>query len=588
MGIQIWDIEKILTEAKALITEYGELPGRKKLTKLGRGDFINAVNKYYPGKMTQLRIDLDAPTGQKPAGYWSKERLIKETQKIIKREKVFPTQKRLSELGLNTISIYAQRYFGGLHSLAVACGISTEELWTKSGHWKDISNIQKELEPIFKDLGRFPTTSDLKRFGKHNLLSAISSNFDGIKNVRKLLGYTKKSPIAKDGHYCDSFSEVIVDDFLFMNNISHKRNIQFSFPNIKCRPDFVLENMTIIEVLMADYRVRNHKGRYKQYVKRYRRKRKAYLTANMKLIEIFPLELTDKNQMEIKFKEIAIKANAPKPYKLKDFTNIIFFDKKSPGYWANPENLKKELSPLIEKYGQIPSIKLLREIGRNDIEGAIISIYGSYRAVAEAIGLDTTTIIKPQGYWQDIENIKKELQPIINKYGYIPGKSELKRLGKSSLVAAVESYFKSFKFIASELGVEYKTLKHSNGHWQNVDNIEFELRKVVQKLKSFPTAKDLYALKLSGLLKGILQKFGTLRNAAIELGFTLPHNKPKGYWKIKNNIFSELDQIYKKHHSIPSCKIIEKDNSMLMYSIRNYHGGMVKIRNDYLANRSFT
>ncbi|MCB0749201.1 MAG: hypothetical protein KDC90_17195 [Ignavibacteriae bacterium] len=585
MGIQIWNIDKILTEAKYFIKEFGELPGRKKLTKMGRGDFINAVNKYYPGNMTQLRIDLNAPTGQKPSGYWTKEQIIKESKKLIKKEKEFPSQKRLSELGLNTISIYAQRYFGGLYGLAIACGINSETLWTKSGHWKNIENIKKEIEVVIDQLGRFPTTTDLRRIGKHNLLSAISSNFDGIKNVRKILGYTKKLPIAKDGHYCDSFSEVIVDDFLFMNDIPHKRNIQFNFTNIKCRPDFILENMTIVEVLMADYRINNHKGRYKQYVTRYRKKRKAYLDANMDLIEVFPCELTDKDKMEKKFEIIANKVNAPFPYKLEDFTNIIFFDKKSPGYWSIADNIKKELLPLVKKYGKIPSIKLLREIGRHDIEGAIINNYGSYRAVGEVLGLDVNSIMKPQKYWQDIRNIKKELAPIISQYGYIPGKSELKRIGKSSLVAAVESYFISFKDLANKLGTEYKTLKLSNGHWQNIDNIQNELDKVVKKLKRFPTAKDFKSLRLSGLLKGILNNFGTLRDAAIELGFDAPQNKPKGYWKIKRNLFEELDQFYQKYNCIPSCKIIEKENSMLMYSIRNYHGGMIKMRTEYLSLR---
>lgn len=581
MGIQVWNIDKILQEAKSFIEIYGELPGRKKLTKMGRGDFINAVNKYYPGKMTQLRIDLKAPTGQKPSGYWSKERLIEETQKLIKQDKMFPTQKRLSELGLNTISKYAQRYFDGLYGLAVACGISPEELWTKSGHWKELSNIEREIEPIIEELGRFPTTSDLKRLGKHNLLSAISSNFNGIKNVRKLLGYTKKLPIAKDGHYCDSFSEVIIDDFLFMNSIPHRRNIQFNFRNIKCRPDFLLDNMIIIEVLMADYRIGNHKGRFKQYVDRYLKKRAAYLNAKMEIIEVFPDELIDRSKLEKKLLVIANKAEAKKPFRLKDFTNIIFFDKKSPGYWANPDNLKNELLPLIKKYGKIPSIKTLREIGRNDIEGAIISIYGSYRAVANAIGLDYNNYQKPQRYWQDIKNVEEELKPVIKKYGYIPGKAELKRLGKEGVVAAIETYYNSFKEVASVLGVDYKPLKKTNRHWLSEENIKSELQIIVTNLGRFPTASDLRKYKKHGLLKGILSTFGNFRNAATKLGFKVPKNKPKGYWRSLSNVLTELNYFVNRYDKIPSCKIIEKEKPILMYAIRNYHGGMQKVRSKY-------
>lgn len=584
--MQKWDANTIKEEALKLIKLYGRLPGAKTLQKLQRADFLMAVRRHYPGNMSQLRIDLKAPSGQKPSGFWSKEKLIEETKKLILLEGKMPSAKRFSELGLNTINKYSQKYFGGLHGLAIACGINENHLFTKSGYWKEFDNVKKEVEEIVNEIGRFPTSTDLRLLNKHKLLSAISSNYEGLKNVRKFLGYTKKSPIAKDGHFCDSFSEVIIDDFLYMNKIPHKRNIQFNFPEIKCRPDFVLDNMIIIEVLMADYRIVNHKGRYKQYVDRYVKKLAAYNNAKMEIIEVFPDELIDRSKLEKKLYVIANKAEAPRPFLLKDFTNIIFFDKKSPGYWANPYNLKKELLPLIKQYGKIPSINILREIGRNDIEGAIISIYGSYRAVATAIGLDYNNYQKPQRYWQDIKNIEEELKPVIKKYGYIPGKSELKRIGKEGVVAAIETYHKSLKEVSSVLGVDYKPLKKTNRHWLTQENIKTELQIIVNKLGKFPTAADLRTLKKHGLLKGILITYGSFRNAAIKLGVKIPENKPKGYWKSLSNVLTELDYFVDKYSKIPSCKIIEKEKPILMYAIRNYHSGMQKVKTKYIKERN--
>jgi hypothetical protein len=581
MGVQIWDKDKIIAEAKSLIEMNGRLPGAKTLQKLHRADFLMAVRRHYPGNMSQLRINLKAPSGQKPSGFWSKEKLIEETKKLILLEGKIPSEKRISELGLNTINKYSQKYFGGLHGLAIACGINENHLFTKSGYWKDFDNVKKEVEEVVNEIGRFPTSTDLRLLNKHRLLSAISSNYDGLKSVRKFLGYTKKVPIAKDGHFCDSYSEVIIDDFLYMNKIPHKRNIQFNFPKIKCRPDFVLDNMIIIEVLMADYRIGNHKGRYKQYVDRYVKKRAAYKSAKMEMIEVFPDELIDRSKLEKKLYAIASKAEAPRPFLLKDFTNIIFFDKKSPGYWANPDNLKKELLPLIKQYGKIPSINILREIGRNDIEGAIISIYGSYRAVAKDIGVDYNNYQKPQRFWQDIKNIEEELKPVIEKYGYIPAKSELKKIGKEGVVVAVETYHRSFKNISALLGVDYKPNKKTNRHWLNEINIKNELEILVNKLGKFPSADDLRKQKLHGLLKGILNTYGSFRNAAIEQGFNVPENKPKGYWKSLSNVLTELALFVGNNVNIPSCKIIEKKKPILMYAIRNYHGGMQNIKNEY-------
>ena len=581
MGVQIWDKDKIIAEAKSLIETNGKLPGAKTLQKLHRADFLMAVRRHYPGNMSQLRIDLKAPSGQKPSGFWSKEKLIEEIKKLILLEGKMPSEKRFSELGLNTINKYSQKYFGGLHGLAIACGINENHLFTKSGYWKEFDNVKKEVEEIVYEIGRFPTSTDLRLHNKHKLLSAISSNYDGLKNVRKFLGYTKNSPIAKDGHFCDSFSEVIIDDFLYMNKIPHKRNIQFNFLKIKCRPDFVLDNMIFIEVLMADYRIGNHKGRYKQYVDRYVRKREAYKNAKMEIIEVFPDELIDRSKLEKKLYEIANKAEAPRPFLLKDFTNIIFFDKKSPGYSANPDNLKKELLPLIKKYGKIPSINILREIGRNDIEGAIISIYGSYRAVAKAMSIDYNNYQKPQRFWQDIKNIEEELKPVIEKYGYIPGKSELKKIGKEGVVAAIETYHKSIKQICALLGVDYKPSKKTNRHWLTEENIKNELEIVLNKLGKFPTADDLRKQKLHGLLKGILNIYGSFQNAAIKFGFVIPENKPKGYWKKLSNVLSELEFFVAKYGKIPSCKILEKEKPIIMYAVRNYHGGMQNIKNEY-------
>lgn len=585
MGIQVWDIDKILQEAKSFIEIYGELPGRKKLTKIGRGDFINAVNKYYPGNMTQLRIDLNAHHNQKPKGFWTKENIISETKNIIKGDGRMPTEGRLRELGLNTINKYSQKYFGGLHGLAIACGVNEAELLTKFGYWKNFDNVKKEIDSVIEKLGRFPRTTDLKILNKHYLLSAISFHYGGLKNVRKFMGYTKGIPIAKDGHYCDSFSEVIIDDFLSTNNIPHRKDLSFNLPEYNPRPDFVLDNMILIEVLRNDYRIEQKFKDDIKYVNTYKKKRMAYKKAKLEVIEVFPDELINKEKLDKKLKLIAEKAKAKGPVTIKNFSNIRFFNKKSPGFWAKPENLKSELLPLIKKYGRIPPIETLRKIGRNDIEGAIVSIYGSYSAVAKAIGLNPSDYPKPQRFWQDIENLKKELNPIIKKYGYIPGKAELKRLGKEGVVAAIETYYKSFKEVATILGVAYKPLKETNGHWLSEENIKAELQIIVTNLRRFPTASDLRKYKKHGLLKGILSTYGNFRNAATKLGFKVPKNKPKGYWKSLSNVLTELDYFVNKYEKIPSCKIIEKEKPILMYAIRNYHGGMQKVKSIYRNER---
>lgn len=47
---------------------------------------------------------------------------------------------------------------------------------------------------------------------------------------------------------------------------------------------------------------------------------------------------------------------------------------------------------------------------------------------------------KPQGYWKDIENVKKDLQSIIDELERLPTKTELDDTGRSSLAAAIKKY----------------------------------------------------------------------------------------------------------------------------------------------------
>jgi len=515
----------------------------------------------------------------------TKEKVISEMIKIIQEEGRMHTQKILHELNKSNIVRYSYKWFGGLRNLAIICGVDEKNLKKKFGHWKNLELLKIEMKNFIEELGRYPIAKDFRLHNRYDLVNAISTYHGGLNNFRKLLGYINNYPIALDGHTCDSFSEVIIDDFLSSNSIEHKRNIQFNFKNIKCRPDFCLESNLLIEVLMADYRKKNHQGKYKRYVERYKKKRAAYIKNGFEIIEIFPQDLMDRSRLDKKLKLIADTINAPKPYKLKGFSNIKFFDKKSPGYWKDPKNLKKELMPLIKQYGTIPPIKVLREIGRSDIEGAIVTIYGSYQSVARALNLDANDFVKPQGFWKEFENIKNELLPVITQCGFLPSGTTLKKMGKADVVSAMEIYFPSFRYIAEKLGVEYRPLKRSNRHWLSKANIKEGLEKIITKTNKFPNAKELKDLKQHGLLKGIFQLYGSFRNAALELGYDVPLNKPKGYWKNIDNIYIELNQMYKKYGKIPPSEILAKESSMLLSAIKKYHGGLKTVKPEFFKIR---
>lgn len=206
--------------------------------------------------------------------------------------------------------------------------------------------------------------------------------------------------------------------------------------------------------------------------------------------------------------------------------------------------------------------------------------------VAQLLNLETDNIIKPQGYWQDIENIKLELKPIIDKYGCLPSRTTLQQRGLGSLINAIDQQYGTFENLAKELNIPYKFRKRTNWYWLNSENIKKELDEMINSLGRFPSAEELRKANMHGLLNGIFAFYGTFQNACIQMGYELSPNKSKGYWRNLDNVLEEFDKVVQNHKSIPTWNVIEKENPMLVRSIKDYHGGMKIVRQLYIEKHS--
>lgn len=84
----------------------------------------------------------------------------------------------------------------------------------------------------------------------YRLCTASKKYWGGWNKMIKELGYEpnkkyvlRKNLLCKDGHSADSISEMIVDDWLYKNNIKHERRRKY--PNSKCNCDFYLTDLNI-------------------------------------------------------------------------------------------------------------------------------------------------------------------------------------------------------------------------------------------------------------------------------------------------------------------------------------------------------
>ena len=135
---------------------------------------------------------------------------------------------------------------------------------------------------FYKEHKRIP----LKR-GFNNTYIEYVKRFGSWNNAIRLAGF-EPNPVlfskkfkAADGHVCDSFAEKIIDDWFFKKNIPHNRNVPYI--RSKMTADFGINNIRIEYFGLS--------GEIKDYDNNIQRKRAICRQNNLRLIEIYPRDL---------------------------------------------------------------------------------------------------------------------------------------------------------------------------------------------------------------------------------------------------------------------------------------------------------
>lgn len=141
---------------------------------------------------------------------------------------------------------------------------------------------------FYKQTGRIPTKKEVSShkpyvriFGSwNNAIKEAGFRPNPIKFARK--------HISLDGHKCDSFAELIIDNWLYQNHIPHK--IHVVYPGTPMSSDFLVDNIRIEFIGLA--------GELKKYDNLLKRKRKFIKTQKLNVIEIYPYNLFPKNNLD--------------------------------------------------------------------------------------------------------------------------------------------------------------------------------------------------------------------------------------------------------------------------------------------------
>jgi len=392
MGLQVnknenayWqNTDNIVKNAKLIIKAFGHLPSQRTLAKDSRfQSFCVAVSKIYGG-FHKLRDDLGLEQLKKEQGYWKDEQgLLDELVDVINMyDGYIPTY--LHKKGLAHLACAMQNY-GGIYTFAKKHNLPLQNTKIPYTYYDDVEKLNEKVDELIKTFNNFPSSTELLHHGEFAVMRRLCNKYGSIANAAIEYGFERNVIKSLDGHLCDSFSERIVDDYLFGCNVPHKRNLKLHLGKINVVPDFILSDKVVIEVLMCDYRLPTDYHISKVYIARYSEKRDAYLENGYKLIEIFPEDLTSSVKLDLKLYDL-VKGFANSPFKDLSKLPLSKKNKRPNGYWKEFNNMKKELLPLCEDLGRMPTYSELKSLGLGKVSTIAKMYHGSLHEVAERLG----------------------------------------------------------------------------------------------------------------------------------------------------------------------------------------------------------
>ncbi len=193
-------------------------PERKRRTYQGwkLEDFKSFYEEHYPGMgrsevakedcsfyATVLRKkfadDVFPPIKTKPDGYWKDPSNIQnELEKTIEQlGGRFPTYAEINKMN-SSLAVAIKRHLGGIRKVREKYGVESNQ--RPHGYWTEIDNVQKELDLIMEELGRFPTQREIQK-RNCGLMKGIAMHHGGLNKIREMCG--EKQRRKPDGYYKD-------------------------------------------------------------------------------------------------------------------------------------------------------------------------------------------------------------------------------------------------------------------------------------------------------------------------------------------------------------------------------------------------
>ncbi len=169
--------------------------------------------------------------------------------------------------------------------------------------WHTPKKLLTIVKNITRELGRVPSRRETggidkscrKFFGSWNN-AVLAAGFTPNRSHDNRM-YKRTNAKAVDGHLCDSISELLIDNWLYENNISHERDAHYPGTHHKADWAIIIEKQ---KIFVEYFGLANDSPRYDRAVKE---KKKLCGKHKISLISIYPNDLYPKEYLDTRLKE---------------------------------------------------------------------------------------------------------------------------------------------------------------------------------------------------------------------------------------------------------------------------------------------
>lgn len=369
-----------------------------------------------------------------------------------------------------------------------------------NGYWKDFNTLKEFLLPICNNFGRMITYRETLQIKGLNHAIGLHG---GMQEVAKKLGFNLNYGFKTlSGNFVKSSYEVILDNFLFLNEIEYVYedkilngcNYLFDF-KVK---DFFIEIWGYRRYELSEINAK--------YEKRRKKKEGVYKLQGLKLISL-DYHFFNRNinfiydDLKNIFKKNTIKTN---DFYSGDLNMLMYFEN-----YGKDEIINEMIDAFYKlKVSKFPSKSWWKENGFKKHISFLDNNNITISYILEKFDIKESNMNIPNKF-KDINETTKEIENIYEKTKKFPTQEYLKN-NNPSLLKAIYRYHKNLSNVALYMKIT-NDIK-PKGYWMEFDNLKKEMCDIIKVSKKFPTTNYLREIGRDDMISAIYKYYGGILN----------------------------------------------------------------------------